>query len=81
MVDRHQLDSVDTQRFQMLDDDRVGDGSVGSAHLLGDVRVRLRETLDVRLVDDRVGVFVAGRAVDAPVEEGVDDDALGHAGR
>ena len=65
----------------MLDDHRVCDGGVGAADLFGDVGVRLRQALDVRLVDDRVGVLVAGRAVDAPVEVRVDDDALGHARR
>ena len=77
----HQFDCVDAQRFQVIDDHRMGDGGVRTADLFGNVRVRLGQPLDVRLVDHRVGVFVAGRAIDPPVEERVDDDGLGRAGR
>ena len=59
LVHRHQLDRGDAERLQVLDDRRVGEGGVGAAHLLGDVRVRLGEALDVRLVDDGLGVRVA----------------------
>ncbi len=81
VVHRHQLDRVDAQRFQVIDDHRMRDGGVRAADLFGDVGVRLGEPLDVRLVDDGVGVLVARRAVDAPVEERVDDHRLGHARR
>ena len=49
----------------------MADGGVGAADLLGDARVRLREALDVRLVDDGVVVGAVRGAVVAPVEGGV----------
>ena len=64
----------------MLDDRGVRDGGVGAADVLRNVWMRLGQTLDVGLVDDRVGVLVAGRAIDAPVEVRVDHHRLGHAG-
>ena len=81
VVHRHQLDRGDPQRDQVVDDGRMGDRGIGAANLLRDVGVCLGEALDVGLVDDGVGVLVAGRAVHPPVEVRVDDHALGHAGR
>lgn len=57
----------------MVDDDGVGEASVGAAEFFGHVRVRHRHTFDVRFVDDGFVVLVAGGAVGAPVEEGVND--------
>jgi hypothetical protein len=81
VMHRHQFDRVDAQRLHMLDDHRVRDRGVRAADLLGDLLVRLGEPLDVRLVDDRVGVFVPGRSIHTPVEVRVDHHRLGHAGR
>ena len=81
MVHRHQLDRGHADALEVLDDHRVRHRGVGTAQLPWDVRVRLGQALDVRLVDDRVGVVVVGRPVIAPVEVRVDDHRLGHAGR
>ncbi len=81
VMDRHQLDRRDAKALEVLDDRGMGDRGVGAAAALRDVGMRLGEALDVGLVDDRVGVFVLRRAVGAPVEERIDDDRLGHAGR
>ena len=59
---------------EVVDDRRVRDRGVGAADLLGHLGVGHRHALDVRLVDDRLVVLVARRAVVAPVEVGVDDD-------
>ena len=80
VVHRHQLHRRDAQGDEMVDDDRMCDAGVGAAHLRRDPRVLLRQPLHMGLVDDRVGVLVVGRPVDAPVEERVDHHALGHAG-
>ena len=80
MVHRHQLDRVDTDALEVLDDDRMCHAGVGAAQLFRNVRVALREALDVRLVDDRIGVLVIRRAVVGPVEVRVDHHRLGHAG-
>jgi hypothetical protein len=72
VVHRHQLDRGDAQRREVVDDHRMSDGGVGAANVLRDVGMRLGQPLDVRLVDDRVGVLVSRRPVDAPVEERID---------
>ena len=79
MVHRHQLDRGDPQRFEVLDDRRMPDGGIRAPHLFGDVGMGLGEALDVRLVDDGVGVLEIRRAIGAPVEERVDDHRFGHA--
>ena len=73
LVHRHQLDGGDAERGEVVDDRRVRDGGIGAADLLGHLRVGHRHALDVRLVDDRLVVLVARRAVVAPVEVRVDD--------
>jgi hypothetical protein len=80
LVHGHQLDRGDAERGQVLHDRRVRDARVGAAHLLGHARVPLREALHVGLVDDGVVHAVVGRAVVAPVEERVGDDATRHVG-
>ena len=55
----------------------MGQPGVGAAQFLGDAGMRLRHALDVRLVDHRLVVRRARRAVGSPVEERVDDHA-GH---
>ena len=62
VVHRHQLDRGDAERLEVLDDHRVRDAGVGAAQLLRDVGVRLGQALDVRLVDDRVGVLAVAAA-------------------
>ena len=66
LVHRHQLDGGDVQRLQVVDDRRVGEPGVGAAQFLGDAGMRLRHALDVRLVDDRLVVRRARRAVGCP---------------
>ena len=78
LVHRHQLDRGDAELLQVLDHRRVPDRAVGAAQFLGDARVPHRQTLDVRLVDDRVVVRDPRQRVVAPVEVRVDHDALGH---
>ena len=80
MVHGHQLDRCGAQRFQVVDDDRVRDRGVGAAARLGDVGVRLGQSLDMRLVDNSFGVPPSRRAVHTPVEERADDHRFGHAG-
>ncbi len=73
LVDRHQLDRRDTERFQIrnfFDDAGVGAG------LLDVARRAAREAADVRFVDDRFGERAAEMAVALPIEGIVDDDAL-----
>ena len=77
LVHRHQLDRGDVERFQVVDDHGVREAGVGAAQLLGYAGVRLRHSLDVRLVDDRLVIRRAGSAIRAPLEERVDHDA-GH---
>ncbi len=60
----------------MLDDCRVGDAGVGAALVLRNIRVQLRQALDVGLVDDRVVVGDPQLAVAVPLEERVDDHAM-----
>ena len=66
---------------QVLDHRRMCDGGVGAANLFRDVGMSLGEALDVRLVDDAVGVLEVRRAIGAPVEERVDHHRLRHARR
>ncbi len=78
VVDGHQLERRDAERGQVVDHHRVRHAGVRAAHLLGDLGVQLGHALDVRLVDHRLGVGQARRAVVGPVEERADHDALGH---
>ena len=78
LVHGHQLDGGDTDALVVLDHRRMGEGGVRAARVLRDVRVELRETLDVRLVDHRLGVRDARMTVAGPVEERVDDDTEHH---
>ena len=81
VVHRHQFDGRDTETLEVIDDHRVRHRGVGAAQLFGDVGVGLGQALDVRLVDDCVGVMAVRWAVVAPVEIGTDHDRLGHAVR
>ena len=77
-VDRHQLDGGDAELVQMLEHGRVGQRRVGAALLLGDLRVQLREALDVQFIDQRIAPRRRRRPVVAPVEVVLDDLRLGH---
>ncbi len=74
LVHRHQLERGDAEVGEVVDDRGVRDRGIRAADLLGHLGVGHRHALDVRLVDDRLVVLVARRAVVAPVEVGVDDD-------
>ncbi len=78
LVHRHELDRGDAELLQVRDHRRVRHTGVGSALLLGNVRVQLGEALDVRLVDDRLVVRRARHAVAVPVEERVHHHAQHH---
>ena len=81
LVDRHQLDGGDAELGEVLGDGRVRQAGVRAALLLGHVGVQLGEALDVGLVDHRLVVGDVEAAVALPVEEGVDDHAVGHVRR
>ena len=72
LVHRHQFDGGHAEVGEVVDDGRVAHARVRAPHLGGDLRVGGGHALDVRLVDHRVVVLVAGRAVVAPVEVRVD---------
>ncbi|CAM5702039.1 hypothetical protein STENM36S_01127 [Streptomyces tendae] len=59
----------------MVHDRRVREARVGAAQFLGHVGVGAAQSPDVGLVDDALRVRAPGRAVVAPVEEGVGDHA------
>ena len=64
----------------MLDHRRRGQAAIGTAQVRRNVLAFLRQSLDVRFIDD--GVFpgdVGAHFAAAPVEGFVDDDGLGHA--
>ena len=77
LVDRHQLDGRDAERFQVrnLLDRRRRTCPGASTSLDG----LLREAADVHLVDDRFGERPLEVAVAFPIERVVDHDALGRA--
>jgi hypothetical protein len=68
MMDRHQLDGRYAQQLQVLDRSGVCDARVRPTDLLRDGRVRLREALDVRFVDDGLVPRVVGFPIAVPVE-------------
>ncbi len=72
LVHGHQFERGHPELGQVFDDRRVGEGRVGAAQLLGEPRVTHGQALDVGLVDHRVVVLGARRAVVAPVEVRVD---------
>ena len=77
-MDRQQLDRRDTERLDVVDH-FLGEAGVRAALMLGHMRMQLRESPNVGLIDDRAvpgGHADTGLAL--PVEVGVDDHALGH---
>jgi hypothetical protein len=53
---------------KVIDDSRMSHARGGAPELLGNVRVQLREALDVDLVEDRVGHRTARRPIITPVK-------------
>ena len=66
---------------QVLDCRLGGEPGVGAAQHVWDLRVAHREAPHVRLVDDGPAPASGRQAVIAPVELGVDNDALRNRGR
>jgi len=78
-VNGQQLDGGDSQRFEMLDGDRMGECLICATNLFRYVRVLFGEALNVDFVDDR---FVPGRAwglVATPFERRIGHQRLWHA--
>ena len=78
LVHRHQLDGGHAERLRWSMTAGCAERRVGAAQLLRDVRVALRQPLDVGLVDDRVGIAgcaAAGRR--AQSKNGLTTTALG----
>ena len=67
-VHGEQLDGGHTEPLQVLHRGRVLQAGVGAAQRLGDVGVEFRESLDVDLVEDRIGHCPARPPILAPVE-------------
>jgi len=68
LMHRQQFNRCDPKRGEVLDDHRMADGSVASAHVIRDARMSHRETLHVHLIDDGFVVLVLGWSIMAPVE-------------
>src|SRR3954452_21590651 len=75
---RHQLDRSHTEPLQMFDRSGVRETGVRPADGRWDVWMPGGESLDVHLVDDRVGPGSCRPRVLAPGERIRDDDCLGH---
>ena len=78
LMDRQQLDGGHAEPLQIFDRLRVGHAGIPAAELVGNEGVRLGEAPDVRFVDDGAVPRRSRPAILAPVEERIDDDALGH---
>src|SRR5262245_6543902 len=72
---REKLHGRDSQALQVFHGGRMRDSRIGTAQLVRDFRHRLRETLDVGLVNDGPMPGSVRTTVVRPVEERVDDDA------
>ena len=81
MVDRLQLHGGDAEAGEMIDRSRSREAGICAAQLRRDVGVALAEALDVRLVDDRVGVGDRRGGVGAPIEITSHNEAPRHVGR
>ena len=76
LVDREELEGRDAERLEIVDGGRMSHACIRAAERLGHIRVRLRETLQVRLVDDGLVQSHVRRTVVAPVEVRVVDHRL-----
>ena len=81
LVHRHQLDGGDAEPDEPVDDVREREARVGAAEVRRHRRVRLRESLGVDFVEQRLVQRCHRRAVVAPVEVRIDDDRLRHEAR
>jgi hypothetical protein len=77
LVDGQQLDRGDAEALEVLDDGGMREPRIGAAQRLGHVWVQVGQSLDVGLVDDRVGERCARRSVVAPVEGLFSHDGAG----
>lgn len=73
LVDWQKFYSGDSARDKMLNHGRVTDTSVGTALVFWNARMKLRESFDVCLVNNRIAPRGIGRLVRAPVERGVNE--------
>src|SRR5450756_2039822 len=78
LVHGQQLDGGDADPLEVLDHRRVRESRVGAALVHRDGRVAQGQAADVRLVDDRLVVGDARRAVVAPIEEWVYNHIFWH---
>ena len=74
----HQLDRGHADAREVFDGGGVCQPGVGAAQRVGDIRVTLGESLDVQLVDDRVGPRRVRAPVVAPGKRLVNDHAAWH---
>ncbi len=77
-MNRQELDRRHAETLQILDRLGVRHSCITAAQIVGDERVGLGKALDVRLVHDRAMPGRSRAPILSPVEERVDDDALGH---
>jgi hypothetical protein len=77
-VHGHEFDRRDAELLQVVNDRRVGQGTVLAAQLLGNCRVQLGQALDVGFVDDALGIRDVRGSVSRPVEERIDHHAVHH---
>ena len=77
VVHRQQLDGGHAERLEVLERRLRREPGIRAANVLAHIRMTLRESLDVHLVDRDLVPRMLGRPVVLPVEPGIDDDALG----
>ena len=80
-MNRQQLDRRDAEVLQIAEGGLGREPGVGAAEILADLRMGLGESLDMGLVDDRVGERDLQPAVSFPVERVVDHDRFRNRGR
>src|SRR3954453_12011128 len=75
---RQQFDCGDAEILQVLDRHRVRETCIRAAQFLRYLCVRAAESFDVGFVDDGAVPRRVRRTIVSPVEERIDDDALGN---
>ena len=73
----HQFQRGDVERFEVLNDHRVGQPGIGTPQFFGDAGMGPRHALDMGLIDDRLVIRRQRCPVESPVEERIDHHA-GH---
>jgi hypothetical protein len=81
MLHRHQFHRGDPDAVQVVDDHRMRQTGIGPAQLYRNVGMAHRQSPHVCLVDHRLVIRPAWRAIDAPVEVGIDHHAFGEVRR